>query len=434
MTRKVALTTLGCKVNQYESEALAGIFRRQGYQVADFKDAADVYVINTCTVTHLGDRKSRQMIRRAIKSNPEAIIVVTGCYAQIAPGEILAIPGVDIVIGTKDRNRIMEYITTAQEKKEQINAVSNIMEVNDFEEIPLEHEGRTRAFIKIQEGCNHFCSYCIVPYARGPLRSRKPEKILAEARRLVEQGFKEIVFTGIHIGAYGYDLNEDTTLASIVTAMEGLPGLQRLRLGSLEPWDITLELVNALEESSVFAPHLHIPLQSGDDYILHLMRRGYNSHEYSRMVSVVRERIPGIAITTDFIVGFPGETDEHFDSSYAFVESMDFAQMHVFKYSPRKGTPAASFPGQVVPTVKEERSKKMVQLAATKAAAYADQFIGQDTEVLLEHKSPGISYMDGLTGNYLRVRLCQTGLAEGRIIKVQVTANRGEYLEGKTLD
>lgn len=432
MKSKVAFTTLGCKVNQYESEAMMGIFRAAGFQIVDFKEGADVYVINTCTVTHLGDRKSRQMIRRAINSNPEAMIVVTGCYAQTAPGEILEIEGVDVVIGTRDRHRIVELVKEAKENKKQINVVGNVMEANEFEEIPTEYEGRTRAFIKIQEGCNHFCSYCIVPYARGPLRSRRPESVLAEARRLSEAGFKEIVLTGIHTGAYGIDLKEDINLSQLIGEMDRIEGLKRLRLGSLEPWDITLELVSALEESRVFCPHLHIPLQSGDDYILGKMKRGYNSHEFSRLVSVIRERIPDISITTDLIVGFPGETEEHFASSYAFVESMDFANMHVFQYSPRKGTPAARLTEQVSPQDKEKRSKKVIALTAEKSRQFAEKYIGQQREILIEHRETETDHLTGLTGNYLRVHV-KGEANEGELVTVKITGNQGEILVGETL-
>lgn len=447
---KTAIYTLGCKVNQYESEALASLFRKAGYEIVDFKDPADVYVINTCTVTHLGDRKSRQMIRRAVKTNPDAIVAVTGCYAQTSPGEVLEIPGVDIVVGTRDRSRLPELVIEARRSRETlraeetfqareirrsrapINAVDDIMQAAEFEELPiLDYETRTRAFIKIQEGCSNFCTYCIVPYARGPLRSRPEEKVLAEAEHFIREGFKEIVLAGIHTGAYGLDRGEERGLAGLVKKIARLPGLHRLRLSSIEPMDITFDLIGVIADNPVVCRHLHIPLQSGDDTVLKKMNRHYTAGEFARLVAVVRDRIPGVAITTDIMVGFPGETDGLFENSYRFAEAMGFARMHVFKYSPRRGTKAAGYPDQVPPEQKEERSRRLIALGEKMSQDFARQFLGADIEVLVEQRhSKRSKFYEGLTDNYLRVLLQGDDKMRGQFIRVKLEKVKGEYLLG----
>ncbi|MDD4169731.1 MAG: MiaB/RimO family radical SAM methylthiotransferase, partial [Desulfotomaculaceae bacterium] len=313
--KRVAIATLGCKVNQYESAVLTGLLREREYQVVDFGDIADVYIINTCTVTHLSDRKSRQLIRRAAGSNPEALIAVTGCYAQTSPGKVLEIPGVDLVVGTRDRVELVDLVEKAVKGHGPVNAVRNYEAGEEFEEVPsLPLQERARAFLKIQDGCNNFCTYCIVPLARGPLRSRQPEKVIETALKLVAAGFKEIVLTGIHTGSYGHDLAEDITLAGLFQRLAAIPGLLRLRLSSIEPNDITPELVETLSSSPVFCRHLHVPLQSGDDQVLQRMGRQYTTWEYSRLINVLRENIPGLGLSTDIMVGFPGETSEYFDN------------------------------------------------------------------------------------------------------------------------
>jgi threonylcarbamoyladenosine tRNA methylthiotransferase MtaB len=429
---KAAIYTLGCKVNQYESEALAGLFRNEGYEVVDFNDYADVYVVNTCTVTHLGDRKSRQMIRRAVKTNPDAVVAVTGCYAQTAPGEVLEIPGVDIVVGTRDRGRLPELIKEARRSRVPINAVADIMHAAEFEELPiLDYGSRTRAFIKIQEGCSNFCTYCIVPYARGPLRSRPEERVMAEAEHFIREGFKEIVLAGIHTGAYGLDRDEGRRLAGLVAKVASLPGLQRLRLSSIEPMDITFDLIDVIADNPVICRHLHIPLQSGDDNVLKKMNRHYTTFDFSRLVSTVRDRIPGVAITTDIMVGFPGETDVFFENSCRFAEAMGFSRMHVFKYSPRRGTPAAGFPGQVEAEKKEERSSRLIKLGEKMSRKFAGRFLGTTMEVLVEQRhSKRSKFYEGLTDNYLRVLLPGSEKMRGRFVPVKLEKFKGEYLVG----
>lgn len=430
--QRVAIHTLGCKVNQYESEALASLFRKEGFAIVDYKEPADVYVINTCTVTHLGDRKSRQMIRRAVKVNPDAVVVVTGCYAQTAPGEVLEIPGVDIVVGTQDRGRLLDLVKEARQSRVPINVVADIMQAAEFEELPiLDYETRTRAFIKIQEGCSNFCTYCIVPYARGPLRSRPEDRIMAEAEHFIREGFKEIVLAGIHTGAYGLDRKEGRCLAELVQRVASLPGLKRLRLSSIEPMDITFDLINVMAENPVVCRHLHISLQSGDDSILQKMNRHYTSGEFARLVATVRDRIPGVAVTTDIMVGFPGETDEHFENSYLFVEAIGFAGVHIFKYSPRRGTKAAGFPDQVAPEKKDERSHRLIKLGEKMFQNFAGKFIGADLEVLVEQRhSKRSKFYEGLTDNYLRVLVPGSNDMRGRFVTARLEKVKGEYLQG----
>lgn len=429
MAHKVAIYTLGCKTNQYESEAMASVFRHHGFECVDFDDEADVYIINTCTVTHLGDRKSRQMIRRAVKKNPDAIVAVTGCYAQTSPGEVLGIPGVDLVIGTRDRDRIIELVEAAAKSPAPLNAVQDIMFQSVFEELPiLDYESRTRAFVKVQEGCNNFCTYCIIPYARGPVRSREPARIIAEVEKLVGQGFGEIVLTGIHIGAYGAGLRQPVDLADLVVRIALIPGLKRLRLGSVEPLDITPRLTGAMAEIRTVCRHLHIPLQSGDDEVLRRMNRNYTTFEFSRLVSAIKGQVPEIAITTDVIVGFPGETDAQFESTYEFIKEMGFSKTHVFKYSPRKGTPAAGYSGQVDAVTKDRRSKRLIALDRENQKRFARRFVGSSMEVLVEQLvDKDNDVWEGLTDNYIRVFLksnenLQGEFVEARTVKLQGTS------------
>lgn len=388
---KVAVYTLGCKVNQYESAAMAGLFEKKGYQIVDFKDFADIYIINTCTVTHLGDRKSRQMIRRAVRKNPDALVVVAGCYAQVAPEEVLKIPGVDLVVGTRDRSRIVEMVEETASVRMRYkdgppaNMVKDVMDVAEIEEFPCPvYHNKTRAFVKIQEGCENYCSYCIIPYARGPLRSRRPENVLAEIESLVNDGYKEIVLTGIHIGAYGRDFVKDIDLASLVEKILLLKGLKRLRISSLEPQDVTPELIELMAGSPVFCRHFHLPLQSGDDEILSRMRRQYTTRDYAALLDNIRAKVEDVAVTSDIMVGFPGEREENFNNTFKFIKEMHFSGLHVFKYSPRRGTPAAGFSGKVPPEVKERRSRKLIDLSRKLFKSFAARFLGQTVEVLVE--------------------------------------------------
>ena len=434
MAKRVAVFTLGCKTNQYESEAIASTFRHNGYESVPFEELADVYIINTCTVTHLGDRKSRQIIRRAIKKNPEAVIAVTGCYAQTSPAEVLQIPGVDLIVGTRDREKIVDLVEQASMSPVPVNAVKDILTHRSFEELPiLDYENRTRAFVKMQEGCNNFCSYCVIPYARGPLRSREPEKVLSEVKKLVDEGFGEIVLTGIHIGAYGAGLDEKIDLAALVVKVALIPGLKRLRLGSVEPLDITPRLTKAIAEIRTVCRHLHIPLQSGDDHVLQMMKRKYNSFEFSRMVDAIRGQIPELAVTTDVIVGFPGETDEEFENTFDLVKDIGFGKTHVFKYSPRKGTPAAGYSDQVPAEVKDIRSKRLIALDRENQRKFASRFIGESVEVLAEQLvDKDRDVWEGLTDNYLKVLFKSDENLQGEFVEVRTVKLKGTSLLAKT--
>ncbi|AVX30426.1 threonylcarbamoyladenosine tRNA methylthiotransferase MtaB [Carboxydocella thermautotrophica] len=428
--RTVAFATLGCKTNQYESEAMASLFRQAGYQVVDFEQPADVYIINTCSVTHLSNRKSRQLIRRAARRG--GLVVVTGCYAQTAPGEVLAIEGVDLVVGTRDRQQLVQLVEEARAGTEPLARVENIMEAAAFEEIaPVLEEGRARAFVKIQEGCNNFCSYCIIPYARGPQRSREPARVLAEIQALVERGYQEVVLTGICIGAYGREGGEGD-LAWLVEKICRETGICRLRLGSIEPTDLTPALLEIMADYPQVCPHLHIPLQSGCDVTLREMNRHYSTYEYARLLGVVREFLPQAAITTDVIVGFPGESGEHFAATKDFISQMGFARLHVFPYSPRQGTPAAERTDQVPAAVKEKRVKELNQLGRQLARNYGQRFLETIQAVLVEQEYKD-GFWEGLTANYLRVLLPARPEERGQLISVRLIGWRGDYLVGERL-
>ena len=416
----VALATLGCKVNQFETETVEGLFRQRGYEVVPFSETADVYVINTCSVTSLGDSKSRQLIRRARRQNDAAIIAVTGCYAQVSPEEIKALDGVRVVLGTKDRAKIVDYVEQAAREDGLLDGVADVMEQGEFEDIPLfGMPTRTRAFLKIEDGCQNFCSYCIIPYARGPVKSRQLSHIRREAEKLAGAGFKEIVLTGIHLGAYGKDLPGHVTLADACREVLAVSGLNRLRLGSLESIELSPELFSLMrEDAERFCAHLQLPMQAGSDAILKAMNRHYDTAGFGRLIRRVEQEIPGIAISTDVIVGFPGETEELFQESLDFAGRMNFSRMHVFPYSRRKGTPAASMPGQVPEPVKKERVHRMQALARRKAEEFHRGFLGRKMRVLFETSHEGIA--DGLTDNYIRVYADADGAELGGISMVSL--------------
>lgn len=400
--RTVAFMTLGCKVNQYETETMEGLFRQAGYRVVPFTESADVYIVNTCSVTMLGEKKSRQLVRRAQRQNEAALIAVTGCYAQLAPDVVGTLPGVRLIVGTQDRGRIVELVEEAAVRPDVLRDVGDIMAADTFEDIPLfAAPERTRAFLKIQEGCQNFCTFCIIPYTRGPLRSRALVSVRREAEKLVAAGFREIVLTGIHLGAYGRDLTGTVTLADAARTVLEIDGLQRLRLGSLESVELTPALFTLLRDDRRFARHLHLPLQAGSDAVLREMHRFYDTAGYERLLTRIREEVPGIAISTDIIVGFPGETEAMFQESLAFVRRQEFARVHVFPYSRRPATPAAARSDQVPHPVRRERVKMMQALADEMAADYHGKFIGTIVPVLFETQHEGVA--DGLTDTYIRV-------------------------------
>ncbi|MCT4565776.1 MAG: tRNA (N(6)-L-threonylcarbamoyladenosine(37)-C(2))-methylthiotransferase MtaB [Maledivibacter sp.] len=429
--KKVAFYTLGCKVNQYDTEAMMELFEKNKYDIVENNEQADVYVINTCTVTNLGDRKSRQFIRRSKKKNPDSIIVVVGCYAQTASEEVMAIEGVNLVLGTNERNKIVELVESI-DKYEKINYVEDIMEVKEFEELSIDKiKGKTRAFLKIQEGCNQYCTYCIIPYARGSIRSRKPENIVSEVKRLSENGFKEIVLTGIHIASYGKDL-KNTSLLNILKEVHDVEGIERIRLSSVEPTLLTNDFIKEIKNLHKFCPHFHISLQSGCDETLRRMNRKYTTDQFRGIVKNLRHEIPNIAITTDIIVGFPGETEEEFEATYRFVKEMEFSQIHVFKYSPRKGTPAAKFENQVQGIIKNMRSEKMIDLGNKLMNSYMNKFVDKELNVLYENfYSKDKNKIEGLTDNYIRVAAKGADDLIGEIVSTKINQMENDIMFGE---
>ncbi|RTR35326.1 tRNA (N(6)-L-threonylcarbamoyladenosine(37)-C(2))-methylthiotransferase MtaB [Robertmurraya yapensis] len=431
----VAFHTLGCKVNHYETEAIWQLFKEQGYDRTEFESTADVYVINTCTVTNTGDKKSRQVIRRAIRKNPDAVICVTGCYAQTSPAEIMAIPGVDIVVGTQDRVKMLEYIEQYKEERQPINAVGNIMKNRVYEELDVPaFTDRTRASLKIQEGCNNFCTFCIIPWARGLMRSRDPQEVIHQAQQLVDAGYQEIVLTGIHTGGYGEDM-KDYNLASLLRDLEAqVKGLKRLRISSIEASQITDEVIEVIDQSNVIVRHLHIPIQSGSNTVLKRMRRKYTMEFFAERLERLKEVLPGLAVTSDVIVGFPGETEEEFMETYNFIKEHKFSELHVFPYSKRTGTPAARMDDQVDEDVKNERVHRLIALSDQLAKEYASQFENEVLEVIPEEKfkdDPESDLYEGYTDNYLKVVFPATEDMVGKIVKVKVTKAGYPYNEGQ---
>lgn len=428
---KVAFYTLGCKVNQYETEAMAEAFEQAGYEVVEFEEAADVYVINTCTVTGLSSRKSRQAIRRAKQLNRSAVVAAVGCYPQTAREEVESIQEVDIVAGTADRLRLPEYVERFRNGEGRISAVGNIMKRQDFEDMKIErYKGRTRAFLKIQEGCSQFCSYCIIPYARGPIRSRPAEDVVAEVHKLSEAGFREVVLTGIHIASYGKDQGK-IRLPDLIKLIHDVDGIERIRLGSIEPTMITEEFVRQAAGMEKLCPHYHISLQSGCDETLARMNRKYKTADYKKAVDMLREQIPDVSITTDVMVGFPGETEEEFSRTFEFLETIRFAKMHVFKYSPRKGTPAAGFEGQVDGTVKEQRSARVMELSDRCAHEFNSRFLGREMPVLYEQEvKDSKGFYEGLTPNYIRVLAKADDSVLGNIIATKLTGAENDFMNG----
>ena len=412
--------TLGCKVNQFETETMEGLFRVRGYDIVPFEERADVYVVNTCSVTHLSDRKSRQLIRRAARTNPAACIAVTGCYAQVAPEEIRALDGVRVVIGTKERARIVDYVEASlRADTGALGTITDIMQARVFEDIPLQAlPHRTRAFLKIEDGCQNFCTFCIIPYARGPVKSRELSAVAREMRLLVDAGFHEVVLTGIHLGAYGIDLAERPTLADACRTALAERGLRRLRLGSLESVELSADLLELMRTEPRFAAHLHLPLQAGSDAVLRAMNRHYTTAQFAQLVMEVRAAVPGVAISTDIIVGFPGETEADFAAGMDFVRRMGFARMHVFPYSARRGTPAARRTDQVPPMVRKDRAARMQTLAEELAEGYHRSMLGSVAEVLFETQENGVT--DGLTETYVRV-YTDAPVTRGEIVPVRLT-------------
>lgn len=398
-----AMYSLGCKVNSYESNAIARLFEIEDYMQVDFKEKADVYVINTCTVTNTGDAKSRKMIRQAAKRNEDAIVVAFGCYAQVSPDEVIDLEGIDIVLGTQYRDQIVEYVKN-HDKSQKMKKVDDIFESTKFEDMNLQtHTSNKRAYLKIQEGCNNFCTYCIIPYARGLMRSRDKESIINEAQRLVKQGYNEIVLTGIHTAGYGQDLDNYSFNDLLEEILTRVPDLKRLRISSIEISQIDERTLDLIKNNERIARHLHIPLQAGSDEILGLMKRHYNTAEYYAKIEEIRKAIPDIALTTDLIVGFPNESEELFESTLEFLRKCDFFEIHVFPYSPRKGTPAADMDNQVDEREKKRRVEAVMHQQYKLSKAYIKKFINQELDVIIEGYDSVEELYYGHSSNYIKI-------------------------------
>ena len=439
---KTAFHTLGCKVNQYETQAMTEQFRHAGFDIVGEDEKADCYIINTCTVTNLADRKSRQFIRKARRMNPEAVIAVTGCYSQVKPEDLWAMPEVDIVTGNGDKPHLIDLVREALEKKERIYNVLPYEDLSEYTDrgIIMSMEGRTRAFIKIQEGCNRFCSYCLIPFARGKVRSRDPEEVIEEARALISRGFKEIVLTGINTALYGteegfrekYGTREEG-IESIIKGIDSLPGDFRIRLSSLEPTVVNAEYVGRLMKYPKLCPHLHLSIQSGSDNVIRAMNRHYTRKEYLDIVKVLREHDPGYGITTDIIVGFPGETEEDFRDSLDMVREAGFLKVHAFKYSKRKGTKAESMKDQVPGEIKNIRSDRLIVAGEKAALEFFREEKGRKRRVLFEELTED-GKLTGFTENYVRI-YADIPEGSGELLNEFRTVVMGDpYLDGMTAE
>lgn len=429
---KFHVTTLGCKVNTYESEAITQELLKAGYLATETMNEADVHVINTCAVTHVSDAKSRQMIRKAANSNPEATICVIGCYSQLDVKTVKSIPGVDVVIGTSQRDHLLDYIHEHQTTHQQVVKVENIFTHSRFD--PLEvtsYSDNTRAFLKIQDGCNNYCSFCIIPVTRGPIRSRPAQDVIHEAQRLVEQGFKEIVLTGIHTAGYGDDLEAYSFAQLIEDLVAQVPQLPRLRISSIEASQVTDHLIDVMKASRVVVDHLHMPIQSGSDTILKAMKRKYGVAFFKDRVRYLREQFPSIAITTDVIVGFPGETDELFQETVDFIREVQFSALHVFPYSIRRGTLAATMKQQVDSEVKKARVETLLNLSVTLEQRYAQSMIGKPLELLVESYHPKTGLVNGYTTNYVKVFVKGDASMINQLIMIRITAVTPQHIIGE---
>lgn len=422
--KKAALHNLGCKVNAYETEAMQHLLEEAGYEIVPFTQKADVYVINTCSVTNMADRKSRQMLHKAKKNNPDSIVVAAGCYVQTSEKEVLNDLSVDIVIGNDRKHDLVRLL-----EEYSLDSVNDTVDdindgKHDFEELFIDQtKEHTRAFIKVQDGCNQFCSYCIIPYARGRVRSRRFENVIAEVERLAANGFKEVVLTGIHLSSYGVDFEEATGLLELIQAVNAVKGIERIRLGSLEPKIVTEHFASELSKLDKICPHFHLSLQSGCDATLKRMNRKYTTKEYERGCELLRKYFVHPAITTDVIVGFPGETEEEFEQTKAYLEHIHFYEMHIFKYSKRKGTRAAVMPDQIDEQVKVARSEKLIALGHDMSKEFRKFYIGKNEEVLFEEKAVigDKEYFVGYTKEYVKVAKETAENLENQIVSGRIS-------------
>ena len=421
--KKVALHNLGCKVNAYETEAMQEILEQNGYEIVPFEEKADAYIVNTCSVTNMADKKSRQMLHRAKKMNPEAVVIAAGCYVQSAGEELLKDTSVDILIGNNEKVNLPSILENWEKEHNPLH-VHDLTREHTYEELTLSHTaGHTRAFMKIQDGCNQFCTYCIIPYTRGRVRSRRLSDIVAEAGRLAENGYQEVVLTGIHLDSYGTDLEEHENLLTVIQEIAKIDGIKRIRLGSLEPRIMTEEFVAGLAAEEKLCPHFHLSLQSGCDATLKRMNRRYSAEEFRQCCERLRRHFDDPALTTDVIVGFPGETEEEFTATVEFLKDICFYETHVFKYSRRKGTKADRMPDQIPEQIKNERSDVLLALTEKNSGEYRKKLLGRTVKVLLEEESTigGTTYLTGHTREYVKVAVALETAAAGEIIDVKVT-------------
>ena len=424
--KKVSFYTLGCKVNQYETNAMAQKFKEAGYEIVDMnEDISDICIVNTCTVTNMSDRKSRHSLRRVKEKNPSAIIAAVGCYAQVAKNDLEKMPEIDIVLGNEEKANIVQYVENFMENQNEskLIEIEDIATKKEFEDMgQITYTEKTRAFIKVQDGCNQFCSYCIIPYARGRVRSRNAESIIKEITQIAQNGIKEVVITGIHVASYGRDFGNENGLIELLEKINEIEGIKRIRLGSLEPKIITEEFMQRLSKLEKMCHHFHLSLQSGCDGILKRMNRKYTTVEVREIIERLRRYYDDVMLTTDIIVGFPGETEEEFETTYQFLKEVKLYKMHVFQYSPRKGTRAAVMPDQIDGNIKEARSKKLIELSNENQKMYNQQLVGQEVEVLFEDKEveDGITYFRGHTQNYVLVKYKTDENLENTLKKVRI--------------
>ena len=425
--KKVALHNLGCKVNAYETEAMQEMLEHAGYEIVPFQEGADIYVINTCTVTNIADRKSRQMLHRARKMNPDAVVVAAGCYVQAQAEKQVIDPCIDIVLGNNKKQDLLTALQAYEEAHGDLREVIDINHTKEYENLHLTKQGEhTRAYIKVQDGCNQFCSYCIIPYAIGRVRSRAKEDVVAEVTDLAKNGYQEVVLTGIHLSSYGIDFENEDNLLSLIRAVHEIEGIKRIRLGSLEPRIITEEFVQAIAALPKMCPHFHLSLQSGCNETLKRMNRRYTSEEFYEKCEILRKYFEKPALTTDVIVGFPQETEEEFETTYEFLKKICFYETHIFKYSKREGTKAAVMQGQIPEQIKAKRSARLIELGEKNRRAYEESFLGKTVEVLVEEKSDvnGKEMWTGHTKEYMKIALESEKNLQNCILNVQIKDGR----------
>ncbi len=431
---KVAFQTLGCRVNLYDSEAMIEMFKKDGYELVDFNEFADVYVINTCTVTSMGDKKSRQYISRAKRTNEDAVVAVVGCYSQVSKDDVMQIPGVDVILGSRNKSDIVFHVNRSRAERKQIVEVTDKLILSSkFEDLGVTgYEGKTRAFLKIQDGCNRFCSYCIIPYARGGLSSKNPGSVLKEIRKLAEEGFSEVILSGIHIASYGHDLPQKTDLLDLLEEIESIEGIKRVRIGSIEPMFFKNGRMDRIIKLKKLCPHFHLSLQSGSSDTLKRMNRRYSPEDFIEVVEDIRKKLEGASITTDVIVGFPGETEEEFEETYSFLDKIKMNKVHTFKYSPRKGTPAFSMKDQVGGIEKDRRSKLIMAQSDVYEDLYLESYVGKICEVLFEEGKDNV-FM-GYTVNYLKVKVCSDENMQGKYVKTRIMKVENQVLIGEIIE